>query len=247
MRPYRKSPLFHRLVSGLFLLSLSFSVAHAGEFDKVRVVTSFFPPFSYSENGIVKGVAVDQARQMFAHLGFEPKIEIYPWARAYTIAEREPNVLIFSMGRNAKRESLFKWVGEITGFDVLIYKAAHRSALRLSSLEDIKKFKVLGLIKDIKSDYLRSHGIDVLDVRSEELGVKMLLAGRADLMASDRNAMNYRLKKMGLSPETVAPIFPLKALSNPLYAAFSKNTDDSIVARFREALAKSFGAKPATD
>ena len=243
----QKTSLLHALISGFLLLLLTYSVGHAGEFDKIRVVTSVFPPFSYSENGVVKGVAVDQARRMFAELGFDPKIEIYPWARTYTIAEREPNVLIFSMGRNAQRESQFKWVGEITGFDVHIYRAGHRSALQLSSLEDAKDYKVLGLIKDIKSDYLRSQGVDVLDVRSEELGIKMILAGRADLMTSDRNAMNYRLKKMGLDPRAVEPIFPLRELSKPLYAAFSKDTDDSIVERFRDALAKSVIDKSAAD
>jgi len=240
-----KATCFLALLTG-FLLLISGAVS-AGELDKVRVVTSIFPPFSYSENGEAKGVAVDQARLMFAELGISPKIEVYPWARAYTIAEREPNVLIFSMGRNAKREPLFKWLGEITGFDVHIYRSRARPDLSISALADLKKHTVLGLIKDIKADYLRAHDIKVSEVRSEDLAVKMLLAGRADLMASDRNAMNYRLKNMGMEPGALEPVYHIKELSNPLYAAFSINTDDAIVARFKAALEKSFGAQTPAD
>lgn len=222
----------------LMILIFSTAPSRAEDLPTIRVVTSTFPPFSYVEDGTAKGIAVERARHIFADIGISPNIEVYPWARAYTIAEQEPNTLIFSMGRNEKREKLFKWVGEIAGFDVHIYRSNRRQDLNISSITELKRHKVLGLIKDIKSDCLISRGIDVATVRSEEIAVRMILAGRADLMPSDRNAMDYRLEKMGLGPDAMVPVLAVEELSNPLYAAFNKDTADSIVERFRGALAR---------
>ena len=39
------------------------------------------------------------------------QIRLYPWARAYDMALKEPNVLIFLIARTSARETQFKWAG----------------------------------------------------------------------------------------------------------------------------------------
>ncbi len=235
----KTSSLFRKVLSGLlFFCTLVFGTTplQANDLSKINVVTSYFPPFSFEEDGQVKGIAVDRAEQIFAHLNISPKINIYPWARAYTIAEKTPNTLIFSMARTDKREKAFKWVGEIVGFDVHLYRRADRGDIKIGSFDDLNKYQVVGLLKDVKTSYLKARGISVTGIRSENLGINMLIRGRADLMASDRNSMDYRIKQLGIKPNTLIPIFPLHELSKPLYAAFNKETDDKIIEKFREAL-----------
>ncbi|MCW9034399.1 MAG: transporter substrate-binding domain-containing protein [Rhodospirillales bacterium] len=218
------------------ILALNSSPLSASELNKIKVVTSHFPPHSYIENGQIKGVAVDRIKRAFKKLEISPEIAIYPWPRAYSIAEKTPNTLIFSMARNEKREDLFKWIGKTTGFNVHVFRKADRNDIEIKSFNDLGKYKFVGLLNDVKTNYLKSHGFNVNGIRSEELGISMLLRGRADLMASDWSSMEYRLNKFGITKDKLVSVFFMEELSKPLYAAFNRETNDRIVEKFREAL-----------
>jgi polar amino acid transport system substrate-binding protein len=45
-------------------------------------------------------------------------MEVYPWVRAYKMAQTTPNVMLFSILLNPQRENLFKWVGALHPFQV---------------------------------------------------------------------------------------------------------------------------------
>ena len=75
-------------------------------------------------------MANEVVEEILKRIKINYKLGIYPWARAYQVAQDAPNVLIYSTGRNDQRENLFKWVGVIAPFDVYLY--------RLKSRPDIK-------------------------------------------------------------------------------------------------------------
>lgn len=233
---YRPKLSFH---IGLVVAGLLFGgspASRAEESPPLRLVTSEYAPYSYSDGGEAKGIAVERARKLLMQAGRSTTIEVYPWARAYETATRTPNTLLFPLARVPERESLFKWVGEAAPFDVFLFRAAYRSDIAPTTLEDAGTYRIGALLKDVKGVYLASKGIPHETIADEELGLRMLLHGRLDLLPSDSRALYHRLEKMGIPKDSVVPVLPLTEISRPLYFAFNKDTPDALVEEFRKAL-----------
>jgi len=210
------------------------------DFSDVKVITSFYEPYSFAEEGAAQGIAVNQVRKILAQLHFFPNINVYPWARAYNIALHSPNTLIFSMARTPEREKKFHWIGPIVGFDVHLFKSKGRKDIQVHNLAELRNYQIGALRKDVKGQYLKKHKIAVTELTSEENGIKLLLNNRLDLMPADITATRYRLEKMGLSPDVLEPIYYLNEISRPLYLAFSLDTPIETVNAFRDAYQRAF-------
>ncbi len=210
------------------------------DFSKVKVVTSFYEPYSFAEEGAAQGIAVNQVRKILAQLHFFPNINVYPWARTYNIALNSPNTLIFSMARTPEREEKFHWIGPVVGFDVHIFKHKDRKDIQIHNLAELRNYQIGALRKDVKGQYLKKHKIDVTELTSEENGIKLLLNNRLDLMPADITATRYRLEKMGLSPDILESVYYLNEISRPLYLAFSLDTPIETVNAFRDAYQRAF-------
>lgn len=231
-------------LSLIFFLIVGSFVSREGiandKFPEVEVVTSYYEPYSFQDDQGVQGFAVQQARKVFAELDFFPSIKIYPWARAYNIALKQPSMLIFSMARTPEREDKFHWIGEIVDFNVFLFKAKGRENLNINNLDDLKGYKIGALHKDVKGEYLLKKGVKITTLNNEEIGIKMVLNRRIDLLPTDIVSMKHRLKKNGLPDDALEPVFHLKEISKPLYMAFSKDTPIEIVEAFRSAYKRAF-------
>lgn len=224
------------LFSALWLAGPQPVLAQDVDLNSVRVIASHFPPYSFDQNRRARGIAVDVVRRAFERLGLNPSIEIYPWARALQMVESTPNTVLFSMARTTERESAFKWIGTVIDFDVRLYKKASRTDIVINDPQDLKVYTFAGLLQDVKTDYLQNLGAYVHEVSNEENAFKMLNLGRIDLVASDKNAAEYRLDNLGLSKQDFVPVYRLANLSKPLYLVANIETDDRIVNALRSAL-----------
>ncbi|NVK20070.1 MAG: transporter substrate-binding domain-containing protein [Methylocystaceae bacterium] len=231
-------------VTCLFLAFLfSFTVSHGkadADLSKVNVITSFYEPYSYLSEGSPQGIAVNQARKIFAELNFFPAIKIYPWARAYTHALNEPNTVLFSIARTPEREEKFHWIGEIVGFDVYLFREKSRDDIQINTLSDATNYKVGALIKDVKGQYLEKNHVTVTEINNEETGIKMILNKRLELLPVDLVSLQHRLKKLGFDQDQLVPAFHLKEISRPLYIVLSRNSDPEVVAAFKAAYKRAF-------
>jgi len=206
------------------------------DLSNVSIVTSIYPPYSFSGPKGLEGVAIQRAKKILEHLKLNKPISIFPWARAYETAKTSPNTLLFSMARSAEREKLFKWVGTIVDFNVKIYKLKARKDIKVKTLEDLKRYQIGALNKDIKGNYLHSQGIPTEMLSSEETGIHMLYRGRIDMIPIDVESFKYRVEKLGYSIDKIEEVIALEDISRPLYMAFSNNTPDAVVEAFRTAL-----------
>ncbi len=213
----------------VLILNLAVTVANA---QKIVVVTENFEPYSYKENGQMIGLSTDVVKATLEKAGIEFQLFEYPWARAYKMALRDKNILIYSIGRNEERETLFKWIGPIAPPIMLgLFKLKSREDIVIQSLEDAKKF-VIGVMKDSGDhQFLLSQGFkngENLDVVSKtELNIKKLFLKRLDLIACPEWWLLKNVSKAGYSPESLEMVFLFMELD--LYMAFSKHTADKIV------------------
>src|SRR4051812_29535911 len=93
-----------------YLLALIAPNAIAGP---MTLVTAYYPPFAYEENGQQKGIAVDLLKEAFARMHQEMRIEFVPFPRAISMVKRGEADAIFPFSISAEREKFVRYPSEI--------------------------------------------------------------------------------------------------------------------------------------
>lgn len=225
-------------------LSLSFAAilltcsAYAG---KISVVTEEYAPYNYTDGGKVAGFCTEVVEASLKKAGLEYDIKSQPWARSYQAAQENADTLIYSIGRNAEREKMFKWVDVITPFDVSLFKLKSRVDVKAANLEEVKKYKIAGVRDDFRTQYLIKQGFaegkNIEVVSTNESAIRMLEAQRIDFYASDELAFYHQAKGEKIDPAIFEKTIKLSELSSGLYMAFSLKTSDEVVSKVKKALA----------
>lgn len=214
---------------------------------KVTVVTCIEPPYQMQENDRpLTGVSVELVQMMLKEAGVDLKIHVYPWARAYSMAQRQENVMLFSILRNPPREKLFKWVDTLHPFHVYFYRMKNRPDIIVNTLDDARKYRIGVLRDDSRNIFLRSQGFgeNLEEVTLDSQNIRKLFLGRIDLLPSDPIVLSYWFKVMNNDPASLQKygmddlerIYHVAGADGENYVAMSLLTDDRVVKHFRRAL-----------
>lgn len=184
------------------------------------------------------GPGADLAREVLKRAGFEHTITIYPWARAYFMAQTEPNVMIISMARTPEREQDFKWVGEVAPVQYRLFKLKSRQDIRIKTLDDVKKFKIGVVSQDVAHLYLIHKRVPVSALQvtpSYSLAFKMLVAGRIDLVPRSQFGLKQFCEEAPADCGKIDSAYMMDEINSSLFMAFSKQTSDEVVNKTRKA------------
>ena len=201
---------------------------------ELTILTENLPPLNYVENGVLVGPSVEIVKEIQRRVGSQEPIQVYPWARAYKMALEEKNVILFGMTHTKVRQDKFKWVGPLAKKrDILVAKKG--LGIKISSLEDAKKVKRIGTLRDdTRERLLKSHGFTNLEpVSDEQLNAKKLALGRIDLWTYKIPGLRTVCDLAGVDYTEFEEVYHLREIN--LMIAFSKKTSDSIVEKWRNA------------
>ena len=233
MKCSQKLKVFVLSIFGLF-----FAASVQGE--EIQFVTENFPPFQIKETGTpLRGFAVELVSAMIIKADIEAEIQVYPWARAYRLAQVKPNTFIFSIARSEEREGLFKWVGDYFTVRDGIFALTSRSDIVLSTINDAINYVTAVPRGDNAAVDLERLGFtdkQLNYVTCQTQCIKMLQAGRVDLNMNNTLGFFSVTEKLGFdrSQFKVALVLSEKYLG----IAASRNTSDELVEKMRDALEK---------
>ena len=202
--------------------------------EELTILTENLPPLNYVDNGILVGPSVDIVQSIQKKVGSKEPIQVYPWSRAYKMAEKEKNVILFGMTYTKVRHDKFKWVGPLAiKRDILVAK--QDSGIAIDNLEDAKKVNSIGiLLDDTRGRLLASHGFTNLEpVSDEQLNAKKLALGRIDLWAYKIPGLRTVCDLAGVDHKQFKEVYHLREIE--LMIAFSKMTSDAIVKKWQKA------------
>lgn len=212
-------------------------VAWAANAQPVTVVTEEYPPYNYLNGSKqVVGLSTEVVREVLRRAKVDYRISLYPWARAYHMAQNQPNVLIYSIGRNAQRETLFQWVDIIAPYNVFLYRLKSRTDVQVQHIDQLGRYRVGAVRDDVRAQYLDRMGIAADLVVDDSANAKKLASQRIDLFPIDEIALVALYRREGLDPASVEKALALPDLSSGLYMAFSLQTAPELVERCRTAL-----------
>lgn len=219
-----------RFCSCLFLALVSLQ-SHA---QGIEVVTED-SLYAYPRGGKVVGPGTRIVEETLRGAALtEYRLSLYPWARAYEKALHEPNVLIYPVARTAIREALFKWVGEIDRVSLNFYKLRSRTGITLNSLEDAKRYTVGVVRNDTKQTFLEQQGLTRLVVSANNRdNFQKLLNQQVQLLPMSENSARLASAAAQVDFASIEEIYSIDEQPIRIYMAFSLDTSDEIVGKFR--------------
>lgn len=224
----------------LLLFACVWSV-HALEADELVYLTEENAPANYTENGQLKGVAVDLLKLIWAEMGCpEQEIAVVPWARGYLKLQKEKGTCLFCTTKTKSREEKeqFKWVGPIKPNHIVLFARKDRN-IKLSSLDDAKKYNIGTVMNDVGENLLLEAGFDLstLDrAANVASNISKLNLKRIDLFAKNADVVLTEIKAMGFNTRDYEIVWTLS--ESWQYYAFHKDTPQELIDRFQKAFDK---------
>lgn len=204
----------------------------------IRIVTEEYPPYNYSENGKVLGFCTDVVREVLKRANLDYSIHSYPWSKSYEMAQSQPNVLIYSIGRNVEREPKFKWVDVIARTEVYFFKLKSRKDIKIKTFDDIKKYKIGAVRDDFRAQWLMKQGIkDQLTlVPDDRQNMRNLFDRKIDIFPIGELVAYNIAHQEGRAFNDLEKTMYVKDMSADLYMAFSNQTLNVMVEKCKKAL-----------
>lgn len=221
----------------MLLILLPGSV-RAGEFS--FYVGEIHPFVLLGENGGIYGAAVDVVKEIMRGVGKPVEagdMQSISWARAQEIVKTKPAHGLFCMARTSQREEHYAWVGPIA--ELKLGLIARKSAkIVIEEPSDIRKYRI-GVVRSSGPQHIlmNSYGLaaGAMElVKGSDIQLRMLGAGRVDLVTQPDIGSPEELRKQGMNPDEFEMVHVIKHLK--LYVAFNKDTNAELIQRMQKVL-----------
>ncbi|WP_213881797.1 transporter substrate-binding domain-containing protein [Pseudomonas sp. dw_358] len=206
--------------------------------EQYQVVTEEWAPYNYEENHQLTGITTDIVRAIMALTGDHFDMLLMPSMRTTRALDTRPKTIMYSMFRTPQREPLYKWVGPIVEESIYPYQLGHGQP-SVNTLEQLRQAAQITTRQDgLIPQVLQAQGFTNLDKSaSSNLQLyRMLLARRTDIIVGDTaTGVAYYSRQLQVPPGTLRRI-PVELYRSSLYIAFSRDSDDKVVAAWSRAL-----------
>lgn len=207
--------------------------------EPLRAVTEQLSNFQFiNSTGEIDGFAVEAVNKLSHEAGYQTHLDIMPWARAYKLAQNEPNLMIFSMARTEQREAQFHWIGSLCRVPLYIWSLADNPTKHISGIDELK-LRSFVVRQDSQFDqYLTSLSFtNLFRINDVEQTLGMLLKGRAEFTIHGNLQMNYILDNLGVASSQFKRLYRFEDVTSNLSLAFSKDTDVEVLDNYNAAFA----------
>lgn len=210
----------------------------------IQLVTDSYIPYSFEENGVIKGIAVDVYKELFQRIGFQVNLKVVPWTRVLEMAKDGETDGIFIAFYVEERALYLEYSKEPLVYETsYIYTRKGSPVIFNGDIHSLEPYQI-GAIQDyyMGDSFEQAEKAGLLKVdRIAELSVNIqkLLDGKIDAMADYEYSTMYYLKQMDVSDKIVQQPAPLTP-PTPMYLAFSKKRlpDPDLIRRIDEELVK---------
>lgn len=196
----------------------------------------FWPPYEWTEEGILKGFHIDLVKEVAAKLQLNVQFQSVPWKRAINMIQKGEADAITYLARTEEREKFANYFEgnqlhqARVGFFSL--KEREQDIKYTGKLEQLKNFKICTLLgQTYGTEFEQATYLKIDKTKTEEVVLKKLIKGRCEVALGYIDDYKIAIQKKGIDKDFVN--FTPYVSEHPMYFAFSK-------ARKLEALAKRF-------
>ncbi len=210
--------------------------------DITAVTELFYPYQTLNKDSELSGYSVEIIQALSELTGDNIDIDLLPWSVAYQRALKQPNTMIFSIGKTLARQDLFQWVAALAKEELYFWALPSAQVEPSDKLEDFQRYTIAVVRDATTHQYLRKNGFDRLypmggtDSNSGEgHRIQMLLNGRAEIVIANQRSIDSALKSLNYPPNLLTKVFRASPLDSQLYLAFSKGSEPEMVNDYKQA------------
>lgn len=217
-------------------LLLAISTIAAAQAQTVRAVTET-TPYTFQKGDRVVGTVTEVVERTLQAAGqSDYQVRLYPWARAYDMALKEPNVLIFLIARTPARETQFQWAGEIMKIQYHLYRLKERTEVSVKTLSDARNYTIGVMRDDVRQQYLQGKGFTRLAVSAQwSDNFAKLIKRQVDLVPLTEDDASSLCQEARFDCNGLERVLTLDEASTGLYMAYSLATPEATVQKTRAA------------
>jgi polar amino acid transport system substrate-binding protein len=209
----------------------------------LTIYTEHFPPYNFASDDKLTGINLELVRTMCELNDISCEFNLYPWNRAFRMAEETPSSGLVSAAKTQERETLFKWVGPLVSGQHCIYKLSSRTDITVDDMSSLAKYSIAATRDNSHTTMLESLGLkadkNLRWFARKYSELKPFAAGRVDLIVGSAITIEAQVKHAELELSDIAPVFviPLPP-HNGNYLALNINTSDELVDNLQASLDK---------
>jgi polar amino acid transport system substrate-binding protein len=232
--------ILNSLIALIVLIAFVLFPSFSAKSEVIKVVTEYLPPYQIKmEDGSLGGYATDVISELFKITDDTPDIHVLPWARAYGIARRESNVLIFSISHTSERDPFFHWIGPLKYERFYFWALKSNITEKYKSLDSMKDMLIGSINENNTELYLIENGFkNIYNVVKAEQSLLMLEKQRIDIILSNELTLELLSKSINYDFSKLKKLQEVKSLQNNISIAFGLNTDAKLIERFQVAYAE---------
>ena len=196
--------------------------------DKLQILTMENAPYSFTENGEVKGIGVELVREAFRRMGQPAQISISPWARAMERIQAGTVDGLFNVYRTPEREVFANYSELLQDETVVLFVEKNSSIEFNGDLATLGKYN-FSAVRGYS--YGNTYDTAVADkvvtniqlITLTEQALRMLVTRRTEVVPSGRHVGKYYLYKLRLQDSVRELSPPLETV--PTYMIFPKKRE----------------------
>jgi len=227
-----RSSIPKKVVFSIILVAFLSSIALAQPI--TFLVNPDYDPFSYLEEGHLKGFLVDLIGSLESETGIDVEMKPVKFDEALEMLQGEGSYCIPSLVFTTQRKALYQWAGPVAITNTYLYTTEELSG-EFKSLEDARNANSVGVVSEYYSHkLLEEQGFDNLIVfEDEESLLEALFDGEIELAPFNSAVLQELLKREQAS---YSPVSTVAIDLDMTYLGFSKDVPTEIVDAFQKAL-----------
>jgi len=216
------------LTASMGALGLLNGPATAEDRPGVTLLTVHYPPFNLERpfEGL-HGFDHEVASEAFARRGLTANVQYVPWKRAVADTQSGVVPVLLSCARTPEREQVYLFSDPISHDRYGLITRLDHDVKNIDSLDDLEGMTVGTVAGYISETQLKAAGATPMDIPSELIGLRMVLANRIDYIYAGIDTLAFEAKQAGLDGQ-----FGYVELRRYSYSAcFSRAHEDAEVLR----------------
>ena len=228
------------------------NISFASDLDSVRWIAQDYPPYSYiDKDHNNSGSVIELVGKILQKSGSDKTIkdiEIRTFSKFFVRFNDKQDTVFFPLAKIPKREKYFKWVGPIFIDKPVIFakvsadsksssdkdKAAKKSVIEITKLEDVENYSIVGMDGYTGVDQIQSLNISIKMGHSNQSNLIKLKDDLVDLVVCDETAGLDLIKKLNMNEDEFKVVYRLD--THEMSFAFNKNTEDDILKQVQNLL-----------
>lgn len=210
----------------------------------LNLYTQEFPPLQVKVQGRPEGYVTNFVQALVRDASQSIPMQIaqvhfMPWKRAIRMTQMYENNLFFSISRTPEREQEYQWIGEVSPYEVALYRYKDGPNVAPKTLKELGNFRFGVQAESSFEELLDKFNItNTIQVGQGKDVLRLLRANRVDFAPLVTVSYPYRMAQYGLNPDDFVEVMKVRQLCKELWLVTGNKTSPAVVNALRNSYQK---------